>query len=151
MKKSLGGLRPPGIDTLPIENVIQGSDIVTTLDRANIDFSFNILGTPIEFEPEQKIHIYRIVQEAVTNSIKHADAKTLSIDISYEPQNTTFTVADDGEGIPEATVNSVNFKPTLGLLSMKERAKLIDGTLNISRDNPLGTVVRLTIPTISIR
>ena len=151
MKKSLGGLRPSGIDTLPIESVIERSDIITTLKRANIDFSFNLSGTPINFKPDQKIHIYRIIQEAVTNSIKYADAKTLSIDISYKPQNATFTVADDGAGIPETIEGSVNAKPTLGLLSMKERAKLIDGTLIISRDHPMGTVVRLSIPTYNIQ
>lgn len=151
MKKSLGGLRPSGIDTLPIESVIERSDIITTLKRAKINFSFNLSGTPINFKPEQKIHIYRIVQEAVTNSIKYADAKTLSIDISYESQSATFTVADDGAGIPETIEGTVNAKPTLGLLSMKERAKLIDGILNISRNYPMGTVIRLSVPTNNIQ
>jgi two-component system sensor histidine kinase UhpB len=151
MKKSLGGLRPSGIDTLPIENVLERSDIITTLKRAKIDFSLNLSGTPINFKPEQKIHIYRIVQEAVTNSIKYANAKTLSIDISYDSQNATFTVMDDGEGIPETIEDSGKFKPTLGLLSMKERAKLIDGTLNISHNYPMGTVIRLSVPTNNIQ
>ncbi len=151
MKKSIGGLRPSGIDTLPIESVIERSDIITTLKRANIDFSLNLIGTPINFKPDQKIHIYRIVQEAVTNSIKYANAKTLSIDISYDPQNATFTVTDDGEGIPETTEDSDKFKPTLGLLSMKERAKLIDGTLNISHNYPMGTAIRLSISANNIQ
>lgn len=151
MKKSLGGLRPSGIDTLPIENVLERSDIITTLKRAKIDFSLNLSGTPINFKPEQKIHIYRIVQEAVTNSLKYANAKTLSIDISYDSQNATVTVTDDGEGIPETIEDLGKFKPTLGLLSMKERANLIDGTLNISHNYPMGTVIRLSVPTNNIQ
>ena len=60
----LRGVAPSGI-TLPIESVIQRSEIITTLKRANIDYSFNVSGTPVPFDSDQKIHIYRIVQEAV--------------------------------------------------------------------------------------
>ncbi|TKB03030.1 2-keto-4-pentenoate hydratase [Alteromonas portus] len=147
MKKSLGGLRPSGIDTLPIENVIQRSEIITTLKKANIDCFYELNGTPVSFNSEQKIHIYRIVQEAVTNSIKYANATSLWIKINYEPHTALFTISDDGDGIPQHITQAENAEPTLGLLSMKERAKLINGTLDIFHGNQSGTVVRLSVPT----
>ena len=146
MKKSLGGLRPSGIDTLPIESVIQRSEIFTTLKRANIDYSFNVSGTPVPFDSDQKIHIYRIVQEAVTNSIKYANATSLSIDINYAQHSAVFIVTDDGGGIPEHIAQLANAEPTLGLLSMRERAKLINGEFDISQNKPTGTRVCLTLP-----
>ncbi len=146
MKKSLGGLRPSGIDTLPIESVIQRSEIITTLKRANIDYSFNVSGTPVPFDSDQKIHIYRIVQEAVTNSIKYANATSLSIDINYAQHSAVFIVTDDGGGIPEHFAHLANAEPTLGLLSMRERAKLINGEFDISQNKPTGTRVCLTLP-----
>lgn len=160
MKKSLGGLRPPGIDTFPIETVIQRSEMVDTIKRSNIAFSFHVEGTPISFSADQKIHIYRIVQEAVTNSIKHSNANNLSIAITYSNSSAVFTVSDDGDGIPERIIRNYTQQtnapiddlpaeahptPTLGLLSVTERARLINGSINISDNSPSGTVVRLTL------
>jgi len=146
MKRSLGGLRPSGIDTLPIENVIQRSEIITTLKHANISYSFDVIGKPVPFDADQKIHIYRIIQEAVTNSIKYANAKTLSIEANYEQHRALFVVTDDGEGIFEHLAHGGNAAPSMGLLSMKERAKLINGVLDISQIKPSGTRVCLTLP-----
>ncbi len=146
MKRSLGGLRPSGIDTLPIENVIQRSEIITTLKHANISYSFDVIGKPVPFDADQKIHVYRIIQEAVTNSIKYANAKTLSIEANYEQHRALFVVTDDGEGIFEHLAYGGNAAPSMGLLSMKERAKLINGVLDISQIKPSGTRVCLTLP-----
>ena len=163
MKKSLGSLRPSGIDTLPIEAVIQGSTILSTLKNSHIDYGFEVTGLPYSFTSQQKIHIYRIIQEAVTNSIKYADATRLTIEINYAGSTSTFCVVDNGKGIPAQFSGSSSehssstnhhtshtptlHTPTLGLLSMKERAKLIEGSIHIDTSATSGTSVCLTVPT----
>jgi signal transduction histidine kinase len=157
MKKSLGSLRPSGIDTLPIEAVIQGSAIVSTLKKSNIEYTFEVKGSPFAFTAEQKIHIYRIIQEAVSNSVKYANASRLGININYTEANTTFCVSDNGRGIPAhiTGASSSHFAfPTdrpdnaasLGLLSMKERAKLVNGSIHIESSSSSGTNICLSIP-----
>ena len=86
------------------------------------------------------------MQEAVTNSIKYANATSLSIDINYAQHSAAFIVTDDGGGIPEHIAQLANAEPTLGLLSMRERAKLINGEFDISQNKPTGTRVCLTLP-----
>jgi len=123
-----------------------------------MDFCLRVDGTPHVLSARQKIHIYRILQEAVTNTIKHANAKHLSIDICYDESGATFTISDDGDGISEHLVRPYNdvthavlnnskstacMTPTLGLLSMVERAKLINATMSIANNNPSGTIIKL--------
>ena len=149
MKKSLGSLRPSGIDTLSIEAVLQRSEIISSLNASNIAYTLNISGTAVALENEKKIHIYRIIQEAVTNSIKHANATRLNIDVVYHPTVATFTISDNGMGIPASYLtDSIKDAPvdfSMGILSMHERAHLIRGKLSILKNTPSGTVVSIAI------
>lgn len=64
----------------------------------------------------------------------------------YAQHSAVFIVTDDGGGIPEHIAQLANAEPTLGLLSMRERAKLINGEFDISQNKPSGTRVCLTLP-----
>lgn len=158
MKKSLGSLRPSGIDTLPIEAVIQGSAIISTLKKSDIDYSLKVEGSPFAIDAERKIHIYRVIQEAVSNSIKYANASRLTIEINYTEAKTVFRVSDNGNGIPSQLIgastadipslSNSTHAATLGLLIMKERAKLIKGNIRIDTRPSTGTTVYLTVPNL---
>ncbi|GFD98355.1 hypothetical protein KUL156_09480 [Alteromonas sp. KUL156] len=158
MKKSLGSLRPSGIDTLSIEAVIQGSAIISTLKKSDIDYSLKVEGSPFAFDAERKIHIYRVIQEAVSNSIKYANASRLTIEINYTETKTVFRVSDNGNGIPSQLLgastagipplSNSTHSATLGLLIMKERAKLIKGNIRIDTRPSTGTTVYLTVPNL---
>ena len=73
--------------------------------------------------PEKKIALFRIVQEALTNCARHAQARTVAIELDYDPENLLLSVTDDGIGIDLADLSRK--KPGLGLLSMQERAEAI--------------------------
>ena len=150
MKKSLGGLRPSGIDNLPIESVLERSEIISSLNSSKVAYMMNVEGTPVAFDHTQKIHIYRILQEAVTNSIKHANATRLVIDICYCNDRAVFSISDNGVGIPSPylTANSqyrsVDF--SMGILSMHERARILNSELRIEQNTPTGTRISLSMP-----
>lgn len=89
-------------------------------------------------------HLYRIVQEAVHNSIKHGHAKTVEIWLQQEKDTLTLTVEDDGEGLEAQDLQG----PGIGVHIMKYRARMIHATLDLRPNEPKGTVLvcRFTLP-----
>lgn len=89
-----------------------------------------------------RITLLRIIQEAITNIIKHAKAKTIEILIYREEEIIILSISDDGKGfIGKTTLN----KPTMGIQSMTRRVQYLGGTLNIRSGNH-GTDITISIP-----
>jgi len=97
--------------------------------------------------PEAEVNLYRIIQEALTNVRKHAQASHVSI-IVRRMENTIFLeVADDGKGFDKADGGAGNPEPGgLGLAIMEERARMINGSLEIRSRAGAGTEILLRIP-----
>ena len=94
-------------------------------------------------EPEAELAVYRVVQEALTNAIKHAEANRIEIDLMESNSSIVATVRDDGCGFDvDAYVEK-----GLGLGGMRERARLLGGELKIdSAAGRGGTEVALRLP-----
>jgi signal transduction histidine kinase len=97
----------------------------------------------IALEREQSTAVFRIFQEALTNVIRHASAKTVTVRLNSTGEAVSLEVADDGKGITDQQLADSR---ALGILGMRERAVLLGGSLRISRNNGKGTVVDLTVP-----
>ncbi|MGI6659637.1 MAG: HAMP domain-containing protein [Dethiobacteraceae bacterium] len=93
--------------------------------------------------------VYRIVQEAVTNSLKYAQAENIFVSVSYQQNQLKAIVADDGIGFDPAAVLDGNIpQKGFGLFGMQERATLIDGTLQIDAATGQGTTITVTVPNV---
>jgi len=92
---------------------------------------------------EQSTAVFRILQEALTNVIRHARATKVDIKIKQEDGQFVLTVSDNGRGITETEKSDVL---SLGLLGMKERARLVGGEIDIARRQVGGTVITVRIP-----
>ncbi len=93
--------------------------------------------------------LYRIVQEALTNVAKHANARTISIVIRRHPAWVQAIVADDGSGFDmEATLKAPAGRTHLGLHGMRERAALLNGSVTIESTIGEGTAVYTRIPLV---
>ena len=86
--------------------------------------------------------VYRIVQEALTNVVKHAEAKNVSILLVRRDANVTAVIEDDGRGFDSATVRD----DSIGLEGMRERVELHDGRLTIETAPGSGTTLRIEVP-----
>ena len=93
--------------------------------------------------PEKKIALFRIVQEALTNCARHAQASTVAIELDYDPEHLLLSVTDDGIGIDLAGLGGK--KPGLGLLSMQERAEAIGCRWRIESIPGKGTRVSVSV------
>lgn len=124
----------------------------TTHLHISIQVDAQPLPMPVEFEHA----VYHIVQEALFNVYKHAQAQHVTITLRYKSDALTIVVADDGVGIPkkqlDQSLHAVTEQGTahFGLHNMRERALEIGGKLTISRRRRGGTTVCVTVPLRSL-
>ena len=105
-------------------------------------FKCNLASRPYNYVLSKQL--YRIAQEAVTNAIKHGDAKNISINLEFKPEISVLIVESDGLGFPE------NYGRThigTGLKIMKYRTKIIGGSICIQKGMKNGTIVTCKYPT----
>lgn len=108
-----------------------------------IQTSVQITGEPVRITAQPAIHCFRIVQEALTNAAKHSGSKRAEVRLDFLPRTLRLSVTDFGRGM---TMPKKGDKPGLGLVAMRERAELLDATLNISSEPGLGTTVSVEMP-----
>src|SRR5262249_45110105 len=95
----------------------------------------------IEMLPDDhRTCVYRIVQEAVNNAVRHANARTVEVSVRRQHEIVDVTVQDDGVGFDTRIVRG------LGILGMEERVRRLGGRLKITSDPGRGTAVRATLP-----
>jgi signal transduction histidine kinase len=104
-----------------------------------------VTGQPCEIAPAAKHHLLRIAQEAITNAVRHAAARTITIALAYETNAVRLEVTDDGHGfVPrEVLANGIGH---FGLRGLRGRTGKIEGDLQIESSPGHGTTVRVTMP-----
>ncbi len=110
--------------------------------KVNQSYSENILLTTISFE--KAITLYRLVQEAVNNILKHANAKNIFVSIENNATHINVLIEDDGGGFEINNKNKINTGK--GLSSMSQRAELSGGKCTIESNPGKGTKIDITIP-----
>jgi len=90
---------------------------------------------------EQRGHIFQIVREALSNTARHARARKVEVQLSFDNDALRLRIADDGVGLGRGTVQGGQ-----GLRNIRERARLLDGTLDIDSAPGQGVTLTLTVP-----
>jgi two-component system NarL family sensor kinase len=113
--------------------------------RSNIQGTFQ--GEPAPKSLDQKVStcLYRIAQEALANVIKHARATSVNVSLSFTSNSVTLDLEDNGVGFDSQRV--IDGHRGLGLVSMAERVRLVQGTVAIESASPHGTRLRISVPT----
>ena len=86
------------------------------------------------------VHIYRVLQEALNNVARHSNSKSVAVRLRFLPEAVVLEVQDEGIGFQG------NHTHGLGLVSMRERAGLVNGTIEFTGGENAGVLVRMTIP-----
>ncbi|MFD0312774.1 sensor histidine kinase [Streptomyces flavalbus] len=126
----------PGLDRL--------AEMVERVRAGGARVHLTVRGTPRPLPPGVELCAYRVVQEALTNVLKHARHADTTVELHYTARELTVTVTDDGEGVIPDNVRPAGGH---GLIGMRERAKLYGGTISIGPRSEGGFAVRLTLPT----
>jgi PAS domain S-box-containing protein len=137
------GLRPGVLDDLGLAAAIewQASDFAT---RNGVQCQVTVPPVDLHLDGDRATATFRIFQECLTNVIRHAQAKSVRVDLFQEEENILLVVADDGIGFCESDLS--NSLGSLGLLGMKERAQFCGGDVQISSSPGNGTTVSVRVP-----
>jgi signal transduction histidine kinase len=140
-------LRPPILDEYGLLPTLQWA-VQQLRQQTGITVEFMTLGEPVPLAADFELAMFRIMQEAIANILKHARATTIFITLEFARDATCLTIADDGIGfdidaLAEGTVlESIH----LGLLTMQERAGNIGASCRIDSHPDAGTRVIVTLP-----
>ena len=134
-------LRPPVLDTLGLKVAMQTYCTEFTR-RTHLPVIFEADTSLPQFPDVYNITLYRVLQEALTNIIKHAQASQVWVDLSAEDDFVNLTVQDNGIGFSEEESKSNG----IGLTGLRERITIAGGTLNINSAPKLGTILSAQFP-----
>ncbi len=143
-------LRPSALDDLGLLPALRWY-VKEYQKKCSIDVEFHASGFKERLPAEMETALYRIVQECLTNTAKHANANRVTITLKEETARVYARITDDGEGFDyEALLKTPGQERGLGLAGMHERAVLLDGTLSIHSTSERGTIIEVSIPLPSV-
>lgn len=140
-RRALHALRSTPLDELGCVLAIQQT-ATAKAERAGIDLELDLPVQITHFSALVEQNLYRIVEEAMNNVIRHADATQMAIKIYQTPQALEMTISDNGKGFDMLQFDQNGH---YGIMGMKERALLVNGELSIASRPGHGTTIRLTI------
>ena len=135
-------LRPVELDTLGLSKSIQQIPTLSSLRQSGVDVCLDI--EEVNMPAGTDIHLYRIVQEALTNTLKHAMAKRVSVSLKKHNEAINLIVSDDGQGFPSGQLTNeehIGF----GLLGIKERCEYMGAQLKITSEQGVTIHLRITL------
>ena len=139
-------LRPSVLDELGVGPAIESlaersGERFGVRIQAHVDLITDETGGPNRLPPDLEATIYRLVQEATNNAIKHAGPERISVTVTHDGESVEVAVLDDGSGFDPETAER-----SFGLVGMHERVSLAGGRLAIDSSPGQGTEVRATLP-----
>jgi signal transduction histidine kinase len=144
--KLISDLRPTLLDDLGLVEAIKVY-AETRLKTVGTGISLRITGEDRRLSGEKEAALFRVIQEAITNIVKHAHAKSAMIHLQFQTNQFLARIDDDGCGFEMSEiVTSQNPKRGLGLLGMRERMSLIGGSLSIVSKPGAGTRLKVAVP-----
>ncbi len=140
-------LRPPVLDHLGLHGAITSlADAYAAASGLRVAVHLPAVEGE-RFSPKIETTIYRVVQEALTNVLKHAGASTVSVILEREGHSLRMIVEDDGQGFDaDAVLTGIAMRGRFGLLGMRERLALVDGSLAIESEAGSGTTIYVRVP-----
>jgi PAS domain S-box-containing protein len=144
-------LRPSLLDDLGLVPALR-SLLDQQTRRAGLAPHFSAVGVPEVLDPETRIVCFRIAQEALTNTLRHAHARAVSLELRVEGEELQLTITDNGTGfVMQSFEENPQSAHSFGLLSIKERAELAGGSALILSAPGKGTLVDVRLPLVRSR
>jgi signal transduction histidine kinase len=134
--------RPQALSDFGVYNAVE--DLARRLRKScGIVFTVQCMGEKRRLPAEVETNLYRILQEAMSNIVKHSDARVANVSFFFLEQAVEIVVSDDGRGLPPEPERT----PGIGLRSMVHRAEGIGAELRVSAPPNQGTTLHIVLPT----
>lgn len=145
MKSMAFNLRPPDLDILGLAAVLREYFSQCT-KTSPIKIEFNESIKDVRINENIEITLYRIVQEALYNILKHSSAKSVKVNLMFDQRKIKLTIEDDGKGFDVEEYGKTAQFSKMGLRGIKERVDILNGSFSISSDIGKGTTLKVTLP-----
>jgi PAS domain S-box-containing protein len=145
-RRIMTGLRPEIIDILGFIEAAK-SYILEFEERNHLPCQFNSTIGKLNITSQQSVALFRILQEALTNIVKHAKATEVKISVSIQSGKLIMDINDNGIGFDE---NQKGRQDSYGMIGMKERVILLEGELIITSKTGIGTSVKIMMPYLAL-
>lgn len=122
------------------------NELTRIKDSSAIAILFKIEGEPVYMDSQKELIIFRIIQEAFNNILKHSEAKNASLLLKYTTRDLYVSIHDDGKGFPVTTTDKFSNKGKAGMRNMEARSRMIRATMEISSNPGNGTLLQFIIP-----
>ena len=139
-------LRPGALDNLGLSETLRDAVNYWQIVNPDIRFSLGLDGDLDQLGEMLNINVYRIVQEAINNALKHAHASAIGVKLAVDGHELQLTIHDDGLGMNMAAVDQSQH---FGLLGMRERVQGFHGNFNLVSEPNLGTAIYINIPLVA--
>ncbi len=144
-RRSIWDLSAGAMEGRPFLEALQ-SEIDRVAEESALDVKFKIEGEEQSLETSGKGAMLRICQEAFTNIAKHSAASKVHVTLTYRPDEVSLVIEDNGRGFDTSASARAHSASGYGLISMRERARLAGGELQIASRPRYGTTVTITVP-----
>jgi two-component system sensor histidine kinase DegS len=146
VRKIIFDLRPMALDDLGLVPTLR--KYLTDLgERAELQTELLTFGKETRLTSTLEVAVFRLVQEAITNVVKHANARRAAVKIEFAQQRVNILIKDDGVGMENVKIDPhTHNKHQFGILGMKERVDLLEGKMEINSSRGDGTRILFTIP-----
>lgn len=146
IRKIIFNLRPMALDDLGLVPTLR-KYVQDFEEKTKIRTNFELVGREIRLPSAMEAGIYRLVQEAYTNALKHANASTVTLEMTYQTQMVKIVVQDNGVGFHVRQMETKSAEnSSFGLIGMRERVDLLEGRLDIESAIQEGTRITIHIP-----
>jgi two-component system sensor histidine kinase DegS len=146
VRKIIFNLRPMALDDLGLIPALR-KFIQDYEEKTKIRTKMELVGKETRLPSGMEVAIYRLVQEAFSNVLKHAHASHVTLEVTYQQQMVKITVIDNGVGfVVELIDKKIERGSHYGLMGMRERVELLEGRMEIQSAKYAGTKVSMLIP-----
>jgi two-component system sensor histidine kinase DegS len=146
VRKIIYNLRPMSLDDLGLIPILR-KFTQDFEEKQNIRTRFEVLGIETRLPAPVEVAVYRLVQEAFSNVLKHANATYVSLEVTFQPKVLKIVIQDNGDGFDQQKVEEKIAEGNhFGLVGMRERVELLEGSFHIDSAPGRGTKLTLKIP-----
>ena len=151
-RRSVQALRAQALENNTLPAVLQEA-IQELTQSGSLQGDFRLIGSPYPLSADLQTNLLRISQEAITNALRHAEAKHLTITLQFLPEQLLLSIKDDGQGcglvLNQEAETLLDEVEGFGLIGMRERALYFGGQFSFVSLVGQGTLIEITIPIAS--
>ncbi|MDY7042859.1 MAG: sensor histidine kinase [Bacillota bacterium] len=141
VRRIIYDLRPMALDDLGLIPTIK-KYVATISDYNDLKIEFTSMGEEKRLNQKYEIAFFRLVQEALQNAVKHAEASLIQVKLEIAKNNLTMIIKDNGKGFDPSMKRDKSF----GLIGMRERVEMLEGKMDIKSMIGKGTTISIKVP-----